>query len=266
MAANVMLNPVTGSGFWRGLRPMLRRELGKWGRTRRWWLQTLVWLVIWDGMLAATLFMLPQLRDPAGQPLIPDDPLDMGRQIFAGMGTLGVAIGTILLLQDAIIDEKQSGTAEWVLSKPLSRGAFVLAKLIANVLGVLVTLLIIPGAVGYLLFRLYDPTAVSLGQVATAVAIIGLHDLFYLTLALLLGVVLQSRALLLAICFGSLLGGSMIPIELLTRISPWQLGQVATLALLGLPLDIGVSMLVATAVWSLLFTVLAVWRFRKLEF
>jgi ABC-2 type transport system permease protein len=50
-----------------------------------------------------------------------DDVLELGRQIFFGLGILALSLGAIVLLQDSIIEEKNNGTAEWVLSKPVSR-------------------------------------------------------------------------------------------------------------------------------------------------
>jgi ABC-type Na+ efflux pump permease subunit len=38
------------------------------------------------------------------------------------------AFGVIILTQSDIVEEKLSGTAEWVLSSPLSRSAFILSK------------------------------------------------------------------------------------------------------------------------------------------
>ena len=60
----------------------------------------------------------------------------------------------IIMGQDAILGERLSGTAAWVLSKPLRRPAFILAKLIAYGLGLLATWVVLPGAIAYFEFGL----------------------------------------------------------------------------------------------------------------
>ena len=66
------------------------------------------------------------------------------------MGLAG-AIGVSILMQTAVVGEKRSGTAAWVLSKPVSRVAFIIAKLIANSTGIVVTLVLAQGLIAYLI-------------------------------------------------------------------------------------------------------------------
>jgi ABC-type transport system involved in multi-copper enzyme maturation permease subunit len=55
-----------------------------------------------------------------------------GLQAFFAISPLFGPIGVAVLAQGAIVGEKQSGTAAWVLSKPVSRSAFILAKLLTD--------------------------------------------------------------------------------------------------------------------------------------
>jgi hypothetical protein len=51
------------------------------------------------------------------------------------------------------------------------------------------------------------------------------------------------------------------------QFTPWILGELVILPLMGVPLPpIAVTMLVSTAVWSLVFMGVAIWRFQRLEF
>jgi ABC-2 type transport system permease protein len=162
---------------------------------------------------------------------------------------------------------KNNGTAEWVLSKPVSRPAYVLAKLLPNTLGMAVTMLLIPGIVGLFILRGFDPVAFSLSGFLIAQGIVALHLLFYITLTIMLGVLLSSRAPLLGIAIASLVGGSMIPVVEIVQFTPWLLGELVILPLMGVPLPpIAITMLVSTAVWSLVFIGIAIWRFERLEF
>jgi hypothetical protein len=98
-------------------------------------------------------------------------------------------------------------------------------------------------------------------------AVIGLHSLFYLTLTLLLGVLVDSRGVLLAATFASLLGGGLVPFPALVRIAPWQLPQVGLLVLRGQALGaMELTMIIATAVWSVAFFLAALWQINRTEF
>lgn len=267
MTTNDALIRVTGNGRLRGVGNLLQREFGKWWRTRRWWTQALLWMAIVNGLLAATLFILPHLTGPEGQPIIADDPLKMGQEIFVGVSSMALAVGIIVMMQGVIIDEKQSGTAEWILSKPVSGTAFVIAKLVSNTVAMLVLMLLLPGLVGYALFWLYEPGAVLFANLLGALGVLALHTFFYLTLSLMMGVLANNRGAVLGVAFASLLGGGLVPVEALVRISPWQLAQVGIFALQGFPLlDLMVTMLGATAVWSVVFVLVAAMGFDRLEF
>jgi len=59
--------------------------------------------------------------------------------VFLKIAGIATAIGVAVLAQDALIAEKHSGTAAWVLSKPVSLSAFILSKVIANAAGILIS-------------------------------------------------------------------------------------------------------------------------------
>ena len=118
-----VLVPSRARGWRMGLRNMLAKELGAWWRTRRWWMQCLIALLLLNGTLALNL------KD-GGR-------VDNAGMNFLVMAALCVPFAAISLAQDSILGEGHSGTAAWVLSKPLRRPAFILAKLIANGLGLL---------------------------------------------------------------------------------------------------------------------------------
>ncbi|MEJ2558998.1 MAG: hypothetical protein P8186_22840 [Anaerolineae bacterium] len=52
LAARHGLVPVRGSGWLGGFGNMLGKELGDWFGTRRWIVQTFIWLLIVNGMMA----------------------------------------------------------------------------------------------------------------------------------------------------------------------------------------------------------------------
>ena len=59
MTSASVLQPVKESGWRRGFANLLRKENGEWWHTRRWWTQSLLWLLIINGILALALWVLP---------------------------------------------------------------------------------------------------------------------------------------------------------------------------------------------------------------
>jgi ABC-type transport system involved in multi-copper enzyme maturation permease subunit len=186
----------------------------------------------------------------------------------------------ILMGQDSILEERQSGTAAWVLSKPLRRPAFILAKLIAHGLGLLVTWVVLPGGIAYLQFRAYGLDQLSLSGYAAGMGLVYLNLLFYLTLALMLGTLFNGRGPGVGIALLNLLSCTVFldPIvkyaPWLLKVMPWNLllpfgfGDNSPLAgrlMMGAPLPT-VTPIIITAVWCVLFVGVALWRFRREEF
>lgn len=266
MTANAKLERVTGQSWTRGLAPLLRRENRKWWASRRWFMQLILWAVLLDGLLIVALYVLPTVVAADGATLSREESLEAGRQMFFGLGVLALSIGAIVLLQDAIIEEKASGTAEWVLSKPASRTAFVVAKLLPNLLGMAVTMLLVPGVIGYAIFSNYGAELTLAGFLGSG-AIVALHLLFYVTLTIMLGVLFDTRPPLLGIALGSLFGGSLIPIAAIVQFTPWKLADLVILPVMGQPLPpIAATMLLSTAAWSVVFIAVAIWQFKRQEF
>jgi ABC-type transport system involved in multi-copper enzyme maturation permease subunit len=248
------------SGFW----TLLARENKVWWGSKRWLLQILVGVAGLGGFLAFTLFALPRMVEATGESL---DALEAGAQIFFGLGALAFAIDVIILTQNSIIGEKQSGIAEWVLSKPVSRPTYILAKVFANSLGVVVTLILIPGVVAYTLFTLAG-AEMPLANFAAAMGLLALHTLFYLALSLMMGVIAESQGALLAVTLGSVLGGAVLVdfIGRLAFVTPWLLGNIAV----GVAQDVALPPIMwlpvaATALLTLSAIAVAIWRFETAE-
>ncbi len=113
MASVSVLQAVEESGWRRGFANLLRKENGEWWHTRRWWLQSLIWLPIVNGILAVGLWVVPVI-DPAEA----GDTLE-NLGIFIQVMTQFPIFGVIVITQGAVIGEKQSGTAAWIMSAPV---------------------------------------------------------------------------------------------------------------------------------------------------
>jgi len=245
-----------------GLVNMLIKENAAWWRTRRWWIQCLVALFFLNYLMAMNLIVLGSVNNA----------------LYTFMMVAGAVapIAAIIIGQDAIQGEILSGTAAWVLSKPLQRPAFILAKLIVHGMGLLATWIVLPGAVAYLELVVISKVHLPVPGFAGMLGLAYLNLLFYLTLALMLATLFQGRGPVLGIPIFVVWGHMITPLGvLLANVMPWRLlidlGKNRALPALGGYLLEGVPLptvtpIIATVLWCVLFTGVAIWRISREEF
>ena len=210
MAAEIAAQPVAARGRDGGFRNLLRHELAAFWGTPTGLIQVATWLAFGPGVLL--LFLFSESMGAAEDGRAPRAALELAARVLpTTLGTL-VAVAAVILAQGAIVGEKQAGTAAWLLSKPVSRAAFVLAKFLALGSGMVVAAVVVPGATAYAIVAVADGFEPVVPYVA-ALGALALHALCYLALALLLGTVFRSRnpviaiPLLLLFVLGQWLGG-----------------------------------------------------------
>lgn len=267
IAARQGLVPVKRNGRFDGFENILRKELGDWFGTRRWIVQTILWLVIINGLMAFILFAVPSI-DPSEQ-VSAEENLAIALDLYFNFAILFGSIGMIILTQDEIIQEKQSGTAAWLLSKPVSRSAFILAKLLSGLVGGLAFIAGLTAAAAYVETYLVSHQTVQLSSYLMGTGVVLLALVFYLTMVIMLGAIFEQRGALLGIAVGVLLGGLIASqfTPLVSYFLPVNMADIALAVVQKQPLPLAaVSQLVATGVWSLLFTSVALWVFGREEF
>jgi ABC-2 type transport system permease protein len=280
MAANpaLQLNLARERGWLDGFANLFRNENAAWWRTRRWIIHVVLWTVLVNGMLASVLWApQPQTPAQAQEQAGPDttNPLVLGTLLFVVVGGLATSTGAIILMQGTILDEKKSGTAEWILSKPVSRSAFIWSKLCANGLAALLIMIVLQGIIAYLLVSARLGSAPPLIPFTSGIGLLGLNLLFYIALTLMLGTLFDGRGAVLGIPLALLFGAQMLMglAPWLSQIMPWTIiipaGQnslaLAMLAMQGQPLPT-TTPIYATAIWIVIFVGVALWRFGREEF
>ena len=267
MVTNAELQRVGLSGWRTGLANLLGKENHAWWASRRWLVQSVVWAVIVNGLLALSLFFMPLLFGTGGP-----DVVELGLAMLFRIGGVALAIGAIVLVQDAIIGERKAGVTEWLLSKPVSRPAYVLSKLLAHGFGVLVILVGLQGAIAYGLLSLAMGKPFPLPPYLVGMAGLAVHTLFYLALALMMGVLTTSRTTLLGAALGVVLIGWLVtPIGLsvgtFVMLMPFTLVHILPAAVQGAPLPLSIWLPIGvTAVLSVVFVAVTLARFERLEF
>jgi len=258
------LRLVQPRGWTSGLGNFLSKELRAWWGTRFWLVQAAVWLTIVNGILVIVLWVGPatdaDMKSPEGGLMA------MGLQVFFAFAAQAAAMGAAILGMGTVIGEKQSGSAAWVLSKPLSRTAFVTAKLIALTVGVLSIAIVLQGVVAFGQIAAVSRELPGLVPFTIGLGVLALHTMFYLTLVVMLGTFLNSRGavvgIALGILFGQQLAGNLL--GALAMYLPSSLGTLAAVASMGEPLPTVVP-IAATALLSVLFVAAALWRFGREE-
>jgi ABC-2 type transport system permease protein len=282
MASNAQLIPVKDCGIFNGFRNLFRRENHQWWGTWQWVIQVAIWLAIVNGILATIVLAAPKIEAAQAQAQLSAaeaaeaqaDIAETGLMVFFIFSGMAAGTGVVIIAQDALIGEKQSGTAAWVLSKPVSRLSFILSKLSADALGVLVTMVLVQGAVAWLIYRAGTGIALDIPRFLGALGLLFLALLFFLSLTYMLGTLFHSRGPVIGIPLLLVFGNSinnMLPF--LGKVLPWNLvmdlgpGQPAlALALAqGLPLPT-VTPILGTLGLTLVFVAVALWRFARQEF
>ncbi len=264
MSGNSAFELVNERGWRRGLGGMLRSEFSRWWGTRMWWVQCLIWVGMTGFLLSALLF------GAEGTP--PSEEVAVLYAIFAG---LFPAVGVVIIMQGVVVGEKKSGTAAWILSKPVTRPAFMLSKVIANSLGMLATMVVLPGVVAYALSAIATGTAWNLLRFLSALGVIFLSHFFFLSLTLMLGTFFGSRGPVIGITLGLLLMQQnlvgwlpflrfVLPMKLVLPVGE-QLDAVAPCLLVGSH-NYSPLLIVVVALESLLFLGIGLWRFSREEF
>lgn len=249
------LQRVAHRGRWQGLGNLWRREgRSAWGGFR-WLFAAAIWLLIVDGITAASAAAPLTPSDTSGVNGVTHLTLDL---FFWLLFTLiFTCSGMIISAQNQIIGERQSGTAAWIMSKPVSASAFILARC-AALPKLLLTQVGLPFALALVIIGGIAGAVPALSPTLFAVALaVGLNIFFY-CMTLLLGTLFRSRAPVLAISFFGLfavLQASGTP--LLRLIVNVDIGQGIGAAL---ALVVGVFLAAALLLWG------AIWRFGREEF
>ncbi len=262
-AAPNMLQRVTPRRALRGFGNLLQNETRAWWGTRKWLVHVLIWIAVING--AVGLIAWAEGHDGESATEVYGEVV----QVFFIIGGIAAALGVVSTTQGAIVGEKQLGTAAWIMSKPVSRSAFVLAKLLAHAGAFLVLAIALPAMVFCIQSLVAGWGMPPLVPFVGALAVLVLHLLFYLALTVMLGTVFSSRGPIVGVGVGMIIAGQSLP-NLLPQLSmffPWRLPWAAGGLVLGEAVSIEAYVAIAvTAAWTVLFVAVALWRFAREEF
>jgi ABC-type transport system involved in multi-copper enzyme maturation permease subunit len=272
MSSVETLQPVVEHGWRSGFINLLRKENSLWWGTRKWWVQTLIWLFISNGIIAFILWVIP-LFDPSADMNLNGSGVNELIKVFLQMEALFTSLGVMVLSQGLIVNEKKLGTAAWVHSNPVSRSSFIFSKLVSHGWAIFIILIVVQSLVVYLQLALKAGTYFNPVPFIAATGVLCLLLLFYLVLALMLGTLFNSTGPVIGISLAVGIGMSILP-QLLGKLVPW-LVAILPESLIQLALAIGTGLtlpagwylpVVSTGVLIVIFITLAIVRWGREEF
>jgi ABC-2 type transport system permease protein len=249
MTSKDVFEPVTTIGWRMGFSTLLRKELTAWFGSSNWWKHAIIW--------SAALVLV-------GVQSIPDPRPDAGMFPVVMMATVFPPLGTIILSHEMILEEKKSGSAAWILSKPVSRTAFILAKFMLATVGFSISMVFIPGFAIYLV-------SISLGLVPdisiylmSLIPLI-LWEMFLAFLTLCMGTFFEKAVPTMILPFVFLLFGFNISEDpIIGPFGPWGLYKLSfSILTKG---NYPIYPIVVSCMVLVLLVVISIWRFQKYEF
>jgi ABC-2 type transport system permease protein len=262
LASTEGLYPITGHSWRIGLNNLLRKEYKRRWDIRNILIQGAIWLLLLNFVLA----MLLESETTGGS-------IVLGVTTFTFMAGLLAPIGVVMSAHGAILNEKKSGTAAWILSKPASRTSFIVAKLVTIGLGFLAIVILLQGLVAFAQLSIFQGSILPVGNFAGALLMLSLNVIFYLTLTIMLGTMFSKRVPVIGIPIALIIIQAFV-LNLLHEVAEWlpyifpgTLNDLARVFMMEAPMPSEWLMPVfTTLLLSATFVYLAIWRFQREEF
>ena len=261
---------VNEKGWRRGLGNLLRGEYSSWFKSSKWWKHLLVWFSIINVMMGIMIVASAEAAKEGSD----GPPVLFMYGIFGGMF---VAFGVMIIMQRVLVREKQSGTAAWVLSKPVTRTAFVVSRLVVNSIAILLTSVIVPGVILYFTLGLFSDFGwLSPFGFAAALLMVSLHTFYWIALVLMMGTLSESSSAVIAVpmalFFTFWMGTGLIPsliyvspLLLTFSPAPEQMNALSVSFMTGEPVFSWLPV-ISTVVSCVIFIAVAIRRFNRQEF
>lgn len=257
-----MLVRSSANTWLRGFYPIFRKELVRFFANKRW----ISRLFLWMGLSAAPTISLIMA---GGSSFSANQGIAL-LSLFLWLGTFPMSIGTIVISQGAIVEEKLTQTLLWICSKPLSGSAFVLGKFAAYAVFIAVIVLGAPALVIGITAVIFGLTVNFLFNYLASILMIYLLLLFILALTLMLGTFFQRIASVTAIAFIVYVsGGSLNANQYLRQIEPYSFAALGRYAVETAAGSFPIQALFAmgtTLLLIVMFLSIASWQMERYEF
>jgi ABC-2 type transport system permease protein len=252
------LETVTNRGILSGLGNLVGMEIGRWIHTHRWLTNSVIYLSTFQFFILSVLLSGPYKLYP-----------QEGIGLLIGLVPMFVPIGVVVLLQNEVIKERELGTMAWVLTSPVDRSTFIVAKYLVNILWTLALTVVIEWASCWFLFPVLSQSLPSLEVYLASMGVNMLYALFFITLTIMLGCFLKSRGPVIGIPLITLIAQYWFEGELVSRglvkLLPISLNYVIEAWLSYKQADFLIPV-AAVSAWCVIFVAASIWRIRREQF
>jgi ABC-2 type transport system permease protein len=205
---NTELQRISNS-WYRGFQAIYQKELAAWFGTHRWINQSIIWMAL----TLTPALMVPAATHDRGEAVL---------SLFLWSGSNMMSIGTIILTQGTIVEEKVTQTLLWIFAKPLSPAGFILGKFAAYAVFIGAIVIGAPGIVVYIYAAIAGlPANISILNYLVGVWMVYLVLLFVLALTILLGVLFDRIAAVTALALTIFFSGAGLPSTQIRSIEPY---------------------------------------------
>jgi len=253
--------PRTNTEPWyAGMKNLISRELYH-ERSRMYWIQQLlVWTLFTNGLTALFLSLPVGMFEGMSSAYL------LSLVTFYSMLSFLISIFIPVLLQGIVIDEKLSGTAAWILSKPVSKKAYLLSKLVASILAIIGVSVVINGLIGYAVFSAFGYTPNIPGYLMN-LGLTGILVAYFASLTVMLGTLTTSRGKVLGAVVGLRIVAEVVArfVPLVLFLFPYSLPVMGIGLVTGDPVQGLEWMLLSASVQIVLFSLISLFVFDRTE-
>ena len=157
---------------------LLRGELARWlGR------RGLVHLIVWTALIQTVLYV----DTVFGTEMWSDW---RGFDLLVQLWWICVPLAAIGVAQNALVEERHDDTAPWVLSKPVSRSAYVIAKILGTTIGIVTIGIVVQAVLAYAWLPEVEPDSglpiarPELGRYVVVIGVLALVTLMFVALTI----------------------------------------------------------------------------------
>ncbi len=252
------MEKVTNRIILSGLRNLISMEAGRWVQSHRWLTNILIYLSTFQffiilNITANSYWVRPQLGISQLVNLVP---------VF-------IPIAVVVLLQNEVIKERELGTMAWVLTSPVNRSTFIVAKYLVNILWALTLTVVLEYASCWFIFPILKQNLPPLDGYLASMGVNVLYTLFFITLTMMLGCFLKSRGAVIGIPLIAMIAQLWFEGELVNRglnkFLPISLNYISGAWLSSGQTDFMIPV-AAISAWCIFFVTASIWRIRREQF
>lgn len=193
-----------------GLEKLVLRELKSFWKTKTILIIPLISIAIINGFIFLILYIMPDIAAAAGEEF--ETTVTKTLQTYTQLTGMVGAIVTIISTHGIVIGEIESGTLPWLLSKPVTRTAYIFSKWVSRIVLFGLGIIIIPSIITYLQIRIFFNEAPLASNFLLGLPILFFYISGVLLMTIAISVATKNRILTLGVMLGVIFSSGIIPI------------------------------------------------------